>query len=185
MKCRAVLLSLCTEHELFSFLDRHVRHKPFSCSVAYAHLRDTHTIFTAPYRCPPSTPVLHPRVRMRWSSSWAVLQGVANGLTDKNRRLRKWHRVLGEKVCDMMNLDLVRQRDRWARGVKELREVRHVVPPSPSQLACGHKKMYSVCDPAGTVAEHLLRRELEINIAPLAGGVHPPNQPHGQHVVQK
>ena len=26
------------------------------------------------------------------------LQSVANGLTDKNRRLRKWHRVLGEKA---------------------------------------------------------------------------------------
>ncbi|KAK3283536.1 hypothetical protein CYMTET_8768 [Cymbomonas tetramitiformis] len=51
------------------------------------------------------------------------LQAVANGLTDKNRRLRKTHRVLGEKVSDMLNLDLVRQRDRWGKAIKELREI--------------------------------------------------------------
>ena len=36
----------------------------------------------------------------------AKLQGVAGALTDKNRRLRKWHRMLAEKVTALFSMDL-------------------------------------------------------------------------------
>jgi len=64
-----------------------------------------------------------------WSNEKALdnyiqrLQQVANKLTDKNRRLRNWHRVLGDKLCELMNLDLVRQRDRFKAGIKDIRGV--------------------------------------------------------------
>ena len=53
----------------------------------------------------------------------AKLQGVAGALTDKNRRLRKWHRMLAEKVTALFSMDLVRQKEAWKRGVKEIRTV--------------------------------------------------------------
>ena len=51
------------------------------------------------------------------------LQTVAGVLTDKNRRLRKWHGTLGEKVCALFAMDLVRQKEAWKRAVKELRSI--------------------------------------------------------------
>ena len=51
------------------------------------------------------------------------LQSVAGTLTDKNRRLRKWHRMLAEKVCQLFSMDLVRQKEAWKRGVKEIRTI--------------------------------------------------------------
>ena len=53
----------------------------------------------------------------------AKLQGVAGALTDKNRRLRKWHRILAEKVSALFSMDLVRQKEAWKRNVKEIRTV--------------------------------------------------------------
>ena len=49
------------------------------------------------------------------------LQGVAGVLTDKNRRLRKWHRTIVEKVTALFAMDLIRQKEAWKRAVKELR----------------------------------------------------------------
>ena len=49
------------------------------------------------------------------------LQNVASVLTDKNRRLRKWHRTITEKVTALFAMDLVRQKEAWKRAVKELR----------------------------------------------------------------
>ena len=51
------------------------------------------------------------------------LQGVAGTLTDKNRRLRKWHKKLAEKVSALFAMDLVRQKEAWKRAVKELRSI--------------------------------------------------------------
>lgn len=51
------------------------------------------------------------------------MQEVAMNLTEKNRKLRKKHAQLGEKVAALMGVDLVRQRDKWKEGVKELRAV--------------------------------------------------------------
>ena len=51
------------------------------------------------------------------------LQGVAHRLTERNRQLRKWHRILAGKVCGLMETDLVRHKDRWAKGIKEIRGV--------------------------------------------------------------
>ena len=50
-------------------------------------------------------------------------QEVANRLTEKNRKLRKWHKVIGEKVITLMGTDLVRQRDKWVSGIKEIRAI--------------------------------------------------------------
>ena len=48
---------------------------------------------------------------------------MANRLTEKNRKLRKWHKVIGEKVITLMGTDLVRQRDKWVSGIKEIRAI--------------------------------------------------------------
>jgi dynein heavy chain 2 len=57
------------------------------------------------------------------------LQGVAGTLTDKNRRLRKWHRTLAEKVTHLFSNDLVRQKEAWKRGVKEIRTIFATLEP--------------------------------------------------------
>lgn len=44
-------------------------------------------------------------------------------LTEKNRRLRDAHRQVASKVCGLFEIDLVRQRDRWGRAIKEIRDV--------------------------------------------------------------
>lgn len=51
------------------------------------------------------------------------MQEVANKLTEKNRKLRKWHKVLGEKVMSLMNTDLIRHRDKWVGGIKDIRTI--------------------------------------------------------------
>ncbi|GFR50179.1 hypothetical protein Agub_g12346, partial [Astrephomene gubernaculifera] len=51
------------------------------------------------------------------------LNEVADRLAEKNRTLRKWHSVLAEKVVTLAGTDLVRSKDKWAAGVKEMRDV--------------------------------------------------------------
>ncbi|KAJ9505745.1 hypothetical protein QJQ45_029246, partial [Haematococcus lacustris] len=51
------------------------------------------------------------------------LNDVADRLAGKNRNLRKWHDVMRDKVVTLMGTDLVRYKDRWALGVKEMRDV--------------------------------------------------------------
>ncbi|MEW5298925.1 MAG: hypothetical protein WDW36_001995 [Sanguina aurantia] len=51
------------------------------------------------------------------------LNDVADRLAEKNRQLRKWHAVLGERVVALMGTDLVRHKDKWAAGVKEMRDI--------------------------------------------------------------
>ncbi len=40
-----------------------------------------------------------------------------------HRQLRKWHDALTDKVITLMGTDLVRYKDRWAAGVKDMRDV--------------------------------------------------------------
>ncbi len=40
-----------------------------------------------------------------------------------HRQLRKWHDSLKDKVITLMGTDLVRSKDRWAAGVKDMRDV--------------------------------------------------------------
>nr|BBC28429.1 cytoplasmic dynein 1b heavy chain [Yamagishiella unicocca] len=51
------------------------------------------------------------------------LNEVADRLAEKNRTLRKWHSVLSDKVVTLAGTDLVRHKDKWAAGVKEMRDV--------------------------------------------------------------
>nr|BCL66104.1 cytoplasmic dynein 1b heavy chain [Volvox africanus] len=51
------------------------------------------------------------------------LNEVADRLAEKNRTLRKWHTVLTEKVVTLAGTDLVRYKDKWAVGVKEMRDI--------------------------------------------------------------
>ncbi|KAG2486208.1 hypothetical protein HYH03_015170 [Edaphochlamys debaryana] len=51
------------------------------------------------------------------------LNEVADRLAEKNRTLRKWHSVLADKVVTLAGTDLVRHKDKWAAGVKEMREI--------------------------------------------------------------
>jgi hypothetical protein len=87
-------------------------------------------------RIPPTHPCV-PTARSFWLQgkeiTWrnaAALDGyvrrlneVADRLAEKNRTLRKWHSVLSEKVVTLAGTDLVRHKDKWAAGVKEMREV--------------------------------------------------------------
>uniref|UniRef100_A0A672TN04 Cytoplasmic dynein 2 heavy chain 1 n=1 Tax=Strigops habroptila TaxID=2489341 RepID=A0A672TN04_STRHB len=49
------------------------------------------------------------------------LQAAAERLSTENRKLRKWHTNFIEKVISLMNIDLLRQQQRWKDGVQELR----------------------------------------------------------------
>ncbi|GLI62890.1 cytoplasmic dynein 1b heavy chain [Volvox africanus] len=51
------------------------------------------------------------------------LNEVADRLAEKNRTLRKWHAVMAEKVVTLAGTDLVRYKDKWATGVKEMRDI--------------------------------------------------------------
>uniref|UniRef100_A0A452I6Q6 Uncharacterized protein n=1 Tax=Gopherus agassizii TaxID=38772 RepID=A0A452I6Q6_9SAUR len=49
------------------------------------------------------------------------LQAAAERLSTENRKLRKWHTNFIEKVVVLMNIDLLRQQQRWKDGLQELR----------------------------------------------------------------
>uniref|UniRef100_A0A8C5YQN7 Cytoplasmic dynein 2 heavy chain 1 n=1 Tax=Marmota marmota marmota TaxID=9994 RepID=A0A8C5YQN7_MARMA len=49
------------------------------------------------------------------------LQNAAERLATENRKLRKWHTTFCEKVVVLMNIDLLRQQQRWKDGLQELR----------------------------------------------------------------
>uniref|UniRef100_A0A8D0H431 Cytoplasmic dynein 2 heavy chain 1 n=1 Tax=Sphenodon punctatus TaxID=8508 RepID=A0A8D0H431_SPHPU len=49
------------------------------------------------------------------------LQSAAERLATDNRKLRKWHTNFTEKVVVLMNIDLLRQQQRWKDGLQELR----------------------------------------------------------------
>uniref|UniRef100_A0ABM5FWF4 Cytoplasmic dynein 2 heavy chain 1 n=2 Tax=Agamidae TaxID=81953 RepID=A0ABM5FWF4_9SAUR len=49
------------------------------------------------------------------------LQSAAERLATENRKLRKWHTNFTEKVVGLMNIDLLRQQQRWKDGLQELR----------------------------------------------------------------
>uniref|UniRef100_A0A8C8AR50 Dynein cytoplasmic 2 heavy chain 1 n=1 Tax=Otus sunia TaxID=257818 RepID=A0A8C8AR50_9STRI len=49
------------------------------------------------------------------------LQAAAERLSTENRKLRKWHTNFIEKVISLMNIDLLRQQQRWKGGLQELR----------------------------------------------------------------
>ncbi|XP_015268586.1 PREDICTED: cytoplasmic dynein 2 heavy chain 1 [Gekko japonicus] len=51
------------------------------------------------------------------------LQSAAERLATENRKLRKWHTTFAEKVVGLMNIDLLRQQQRWKDGLQELRAV--------------------------------------------------------------
>uniref|UniRef100_A0A670IVV3 Dynein cytoplasmic 2 heavy chain 1 n=1 Tax=Podarcis muralis TaxID=64176 RepID=A0A670IVV3_PODMU len=51
------------------------------------------------------------------------LQIAAERLATENRKLRKWHTNFTEKVVGLMNIDLLRQQQRWKDGLQELRGV--------------------------------------------------------------
>ncbi len=49
------------------------------------------------------------------------LQAAAERLSTENRKLRKWHTNFTEKIISLMNIDLLRQQQRWKDGLQELR----------------------------------------------------------------
>ncbi|KAF1521633.1 Cytoplasmic dynein 2 heavy chain 1, partial [Eudyptes sclateri] len=49
------------------------------------------------------------------------LKAAAERLSTENRKLRKWHTNFIEKVISLMNIDLLRQQQRWKDGLQELR----------------------------------------------------------------
>ncbi|XP_033109038.1 cytoplasmic dynein 2 heavy chain 1-like [Anneissia japonica] len=51
------------------------------------------------------------------------LQSAAERLTTENRRLRKIHNTIAEKVVYLMNVDLLRQPSRWKEGLNEIRNI--------------------------------------------------------------
>ncbi|KAL3878520.1 hypothetical protein ACJMK2_030860 [Sinanodonta woodiana] len=51
------------------------------------------------------------------------LQESANRLTTENRRLRKCHNTVCEKVQQLMGVDLLRQQSRWKEGLMDIRHL--------------------------------------------------------------
>jgi len=51
------------------------------------------------------------------------LQGAAERLTSENRRLRKCHGTLIDKVVQLMGVDLLRQQQRWKDSLMEIRQI--------------------------------------------------------------
>ncbi|XP_071951365.1 cytoplasmic dynein 2 heavy chain 1-like isoform X2 [Antedon mediterranea] len=51
------------------------------------------------------------------------LQAAAERLTTENRRLRKIHNTISEKVVYLMNVDLLRQPSRWKEGLNDIRTI--------------------------------------------------------------
>ena len=51
------------------------------------------------------------------------LQQAADRLTTENRKLRKSHNVVSEKVQQLMGIDLLRQQKRWKDGLMDIRHL--------------------------------------------------------------
>jgi dynein heavy chain 2 len=51
------------------------------------------------------------------------LQAAADRLTSENRRLRKSHFVVCDKVQTLMSVDLLRQQQKWKDGLMEIRHL--------------------------------------------------------------
>lgn len=51
------------------------------------------------------------------------LQAAAEKLTTQNRKLRKCHQAISDKVCQLMNIDLLRQQQKWKDILNEIREI--------------------------------------------------------------
>ncbi|KAK7096855.1 hypothetical protein V1264_003902 [Littorina saxatilis] len=51
------------------------------------------------------------------------LQSAADRLTTENRKLRKSHNVVSEKVQQLMGIDLLRQQQRWKDGLMDIRHL--------------------------------------------------------------
>lgn len=47
----------------------------------------------------------------------------APALASRRRQLRKWHQVLTDKVVSLLDMDLVRHKDKWVTKIKEMREI--------------------------------------------------------------
>lgn len=67
------------------------------------------------------------------------LQVAAEKLTTQNRRLRKSHQTISDKVCQLMNIDLLRQQQKWKDILNEIRDImkdleRQVSTPLPTSV---------------------------------------------------
>ena len=51
------------------------------------------------------------------------LQAAAERITTENRKLRKYHNMIGERVSQLMSIDLLRHQEKWKEGVKEIRNI--------------------------------------------------------------
>jgi dynein heavy chain 2 len=51
------------------------------------------------------------------------LQAAADRLTTENRKLRKSHTVVSDKVQQLMAIDLLRQQQKWKDGLMDIRHL--------------------------------------------------------------
>lgn len=64
-----------------------------------------------------------------WNNSAEVetyiekLQQAADRITSENRKLRKYHQLIGERVAALLNVDLLRHQDKWRDSVREIRNI--------------------------------------------------------------
>ena len=69
------------------------------------------------------------RVQITWDDPQELeryigrLQAVADKLMTENRRLRKCHAVIGDKVVQLMNIDLLRQKQKWKDILLDIRQI--------------------------------------------------------------
>jgi len=81
------------------------------------------------------------------------LQAAADRLTSENRRLRKSHQVIQDKVVQLMGVDLLRHQVKWKEGLMEIRH--HMAALSQQGFSSSNMKpwrahwdrqLYKVCN---------------------------------------
>nr|XP_026695417.1 cytoplasmic dynein 2 heavy chain 1-like [Ciona intestinalis] len=51
------------------------------------------------------------------------LQQAADKLTTENRRLRKQHSIICDKICSLMSVDLLRNQQKWKDSLSDVRRI--------------------------------------------------------------
>ncbi|PRP81711.1 hypothetical protein PROFUN_10811 [Planoprotostelium fungivorum] len=71
-----------------------------------------------------------PKKQVTWNSSPAevesyieMLKQAAEKITSENRKLRKYHSIIGDRVVQLMNIDLLKHEAKWKEGVREIRTI--------------------------------------------------------------
>uniref|UniRef100_A0A2C9KFH3 Uncharacterized protein n=1 Tax=Biomphalaria glabrata TaxID=6526 RepID=A0A2C9KFH3_BIOGL len=65
----------------------------------------------------------HGTILNSWNITSKKLQTAADRLSTENRKLRKVHFQISDKVQELMSVDLLRQQQRWKDGLMDIRHI--------------------------------------------------------------